>query len=104
MVLVVATRHGGFEEDLGGGPSGAAIKVAFAVAPDRETQDHSGGGGKRNRGNETRETKQAAKRQQRENQPHRVQSDRFTDELRRQNIAFEKLTDQNDAKRHCKQF
>src|ERR1700724_4783549 len=99
MVLVVATRHGGFEKDLGVGPGGAGIKVAFAVAPNRETQDHSGGGGKGNRGNETRETKQAAKRQQRENQPHRVQSDRFADELRRQYIASEKLPDQNDAKR-----
>src|SRR5438105_14695520 len=104
MILVIRIGHGGFEEDLEVGPGGAGIKVAFAVAPDGKTQDHSGGGGKGNRGNEAGETKQAAERQQRENQPHWVQSDRFADELRRQNIALEKLTDQNNAKRRGEQF
>src|ERR1700732_2051423 len=71
MGLVIGRCHGRFEENPRVGPDGASIKIACAVTPDGKTQDHSGGGGKGYCGNEAGETKQAAERQQRENQPHR---------------------------------
>ena len=59
-------------------PAGFHVKITFAVAIHGKTQDHSGGGSKRNRGNEAGETEQAAESQKRENQPYRMQPGGFT--------------------------
>lgn len=47
--------------------AGFRVKITFAVVIHGKTQDHSGGGSKRNRGNEAGETEQVAESQKREN-------------------------------------
>jgi len=51
---------------------------------------------------EADETEKIAEREQRENQPDRMQSDAFADKLRRQHIAFEKLAEQNECRRQSR--
>ena len=87
-------------EEIGAGSVNFRCKDYFRGIASRQNVDHSGDGSKRNRGNEAGEPEQAAERQKRENQPYRMQPGGFTNELRRQNIPFEKLPDLNDDERH----
>ena len=52
--------------------------------------------GERNGNEQADKSKEVAEREHSEDHPDRVQPDAFTDKLRRQHIAFEKLAEQND--------
>ena len=46
---------------------------------------------------QAQEAKQLSKGKEREHQPDRMKSDRFADELRREDISFKELTASNNA-------
>ena len=51
----------------------------------------------RNGDDQPKKAKQLSEGKEREHQPDRVKSDRFADELRREDISFEELTASNNA-------
>src|SRR6516164_6254 len=73
----------------------ARIELAFAIALDGKAQDHARRRRERDGGQKPGEAEQTAKSEKRENQPDRMQADGFTNKLRRQYIAFEKLPGEN---------
>src|SRR5665213_4381118 len=74
----------------------AGEQRAFQIAPEREAAQHPNGGGERHRHQKPDKAEQIAERKKREDQPDRMQADALADQLGRQDVAFEKLTDQKD--------
>jgi hypothetical protein len=50
-----------------------------------------------NRDDQPKKAKQLSEGKEREHQPDRMKSDRFADELRREDVSFEDLTAANNA-------
>src|SRR5690242_9977946 len=75
----------------------AGIERTSEIARQREADQHSEPRGQRHGEQEADETEQITERKQREHQPDRMQADAFADKFGRQDIAFEKLAEQNDA-------
>src|SRR5262245_55050742 len=75
----------------------AGVESALAILPEREAVEHTERRGERNRQQQPDESEQVAEREQGKHHPDGVQPHAFPDELRRQYIAFEKLTGEENA-------
>ncbi len=81
-----------------------AIERTCKIQADEVAGDYARRRSGRNRDDEANKAEQLTKRQQREHQPDRMQTDRPADELRRDHVAFEELSADDDRQRQEESF